>query len=114
MQRLKRLLRAVILFARYVPATGAFPEWSEHDAKELSVFFNTDAGKKIERMMSLYSVEVALDACGKPEHQAYRCGAAFGARAAFAYLESHKFRQSETHSDDEAEDESGILSRFST
>ena len=62
--------------------------------------------------MSLYSVQKALDACQKPEYHNYRCGTAFGARAAFAYLESHKFRQSDTQSDENTEDQSGIPSEF--
>ena len=62
--------------------------------------------------MSLYSVEMALGACSRPEHTKYRCGCAYGARAAFAYLEAHKFRPSSTHDDENTEDQSGIPSEF--
>lgn len=106
-----RLLRAAILFLKFRPEIGAFPEWKPGDAKNWSGYCGTEAGAKMERIMALYCTQMALDACMNDEKGDFHRGIAFGARQLAAYLESHKFRTPQTE-EGTPEDQSGIPDEF--
>ena len=82
-----RRLRALISFLRHQWVDE--PAWLEQDARELTSFLQTPAGKKLSRILLNLTLRQNGSAVQKkPDALAQACGYAMGFRGAVATIES--------------------------
>jgi hypothetical protein len=102
-------LRALLAFLRHQQWVEE-PRWLDSDARELTAFLQTPAGKKLSRILLNLTVRQNSSAVQKkPDTLALACGYAMGFRGAVATLESLCSPTSPGVFDDPAGDDDQIV-----